>query len=124
MDQVSTPSRYRGPQSAAASPDRPSASQLQGLASSFAAPHPGSELEENPGEDPYSPGFHSPGSRSAGAVDPLAETLGAMAGALLAMLTLVVPLLGVISDRRDEPASSRLPQGALVQRQAAQAKRP
>lgn len=123
MDQVSTPPRSRGPQSAAASPDRPSASQLHGLSSSLAAPHPGSELEDDPGEDPYSPGFLPRGSHSAG-VDPLADTLGAMAGALLAMLTLVVPLLGVVSDRRDEPASSKLPQGALVQRQAAQAKRP
>lgn len=51
----------------------------------------------DPGEDPY-----RPGPIQQAPVDPLAETLGALFGALLAVMTLTVPLLGVLSDRRDE----------------------
>lgn len=119
MDQVSTPPRSRGPQGAPASSGPLSASQLQGPSFLPDEPYSGSEAEADPGEDPYSPGLHSPGEG-----DPLAETFGALAGALLAMLTLVVPLLGVVSDRRDEPASSKLPHSGLALRPAVQAKRP
>jgi hypothetical protein len=75
-----------------------------------ASPDPGAtnpvsaEPTSDPGEDPY-----SPGPMQQATVDPLAEPLGALFGALLAILTLTVPLLGVLSDRRDENLPSSGP---------------
>ena len=62
------------------------------------------EQAAEPGEDPY-----SPDSIQLSTVDPLAEPLGALFGALLAVLTLTVPLVGVLSDRRDEMVPSSGP---------------
>jgi hypothetical protein len=93
MDQVFSP-----PRSLTRTTAPPPAS---GVDASATGPEPAAD----PGEDPY-----SPGQRLHATADPLAESLGAMLGALLALLTLAVPLLGVLSDRNDEPSSSNVPE--------------
>jgi|LakMenE01Jun11ns_1017448.scaffolds.fasta_scaffold9949767_3 hypothetical protein len=94
MDQVSPPPR---------SLERSLAPAPSGATNAAIGPV-GAEQVADPGEDPY-----SPGSIRQSAVDPLAETLGALFGALLAILTLTVPLLGVLTDRRDEIVPSSGP---------------
>lgn len=101
MDQVSS-SPFALTRTTAAPPSR-GVDAYASAADAYAA-----ETAADPGKDPYSPGLPLPATS-----DPLAESIGAMLGALLALLTLVVPLLGVLSDRRAEPSSSIAPERSV-----------
>jgi hypothetical protein len=97
MDQVPS-----SPRSFQPSLDPSSTRSVEG--GSFDASSISTEPAADPGEDPY-----SPGSAQQAAFDPLTESLGALLGALIAILSLAVPLLGVLSDRRDEAVQGSAP---------------
>jgi hypothetical protein len=97
MDQVSSPPRSFQP-----SLDPSSSRSVDG--GPLDASPISAEPVADPGEDPY-----SPGSAEQAAFDPLTESLGALLGALIAVLSLAVPLLGVLSDRRDEAVRGSVP---------------
>ncbi|MFM7732953.1 MAG: hypothetical protein ACKO6F_05745 [Cyanobium sp.] len=106
MDQVSS-SPFALTRTTAAPPSR-GVDAYASAADASAADAYAAETAADPGKDPYSPVLPLPATS-----DPLAESIGAMLGALLALLTLVVPLLGVLSDRRAEPSSSIAPERSV-----------
>jgi hypothetical protein len=64
--------------------------------------HPFADPSADPGEDPESPGgtrvFSPPSDLGEGSSDPLAEPIAALLGAALALVTVMVPLLAVLTD--------------------------
>jgi hypothetical protein len=63
---------------------------------------PRSEAPAEPGEEPFSPGRDSPSKPlvATSTFDPLAQPLAFVSGGLVALLTLIVPLTSVLTDRR------------------------
>lgn len=69
------------------------------------------------GEEPFSPSHNGTrkSSSSIAATDPLAQPMAIVSGGLIALLSLLVPLISVLADRDHQPETGTIPAPPALQ---------